>query len=793
MIKPAHSRLCLAVILMVIATVLWGSDDKQPDNTSTRKPATRDAPGRAKTVTHRGPECFRVDSFFAEEVWGKVGERTCLKCHNAKGDAAESEFVLRETLQDQTAPGKNREAFVRMAIAKEEGRSRLLLKIAGELDHGGGEVLKKDSTGYKILSRFVSRIAGKPGEVPQLAELNSKPFFEEVQMMAPRRLLRRVTLSLAGRLPTPSEQAAVQKGGLKAMDAIVDQMMQEEAFYERLQEAFNDILLIRGYDGVPETALSYEHFKNRNWYQKHDLSSAGDEDAQRKARYKLADDYREAMLREPLELIKYIVRNERPFTEIVTADYIMVTPYTSRGYGIYGELKDKFKDSTDPFEYLPARLPSLKHRNGRSHQESPTGFYPHTGLLSTFQYLKRYPTTETNRNRLRVRMYFEHFLGIDIMALAPRVNDAAKITTEYEIPTMQAADCVVCHKVIDPVAGLFQDYYVVDGKGVYGPRKDGWYEDMFGPGLDGEDLPTVQRWRSLQWLGERTAKDPRFAVAMVKHVWYILYGRKPLLPPEDIDDPLFSAKRRAYQLQRSEIEQIATRFSEANFNLKVIFQELIQSKFYQVEGLGASPKDANRLAELDDLGLVHMLSPEQLERKLTAIFGRKWGRLTHRESKFNILYGGIDSKSVTKRITEPSGAMGAIQRIMANDVACKNVAADFSLPPGQRRLFPSIEPNVVPGLDAKSDEQIQRAIIHLHDLILGRDDAIDDSEVQRTFDLFAGIIHDAKSQKTFDPRESYSCQTLREKTPRDPDPEYTIRAWRGVVTYLLRQHEFLYE
>ena len=25
------------------------------------------------------------------------------------------------------------------------------------------------------------------------------------------------------------------------------------------------------------------------------------------------------------------------------------------------------------------------------------------------------------------------------------------------------------------------------------------------------------------------------------------------------------------------------------------------------------------------------------------------------------------------------------------------------------------------------------------------------------------------------------------------DPNYTIRAWRGVVTYLLRRYEFLYE
>jgi hypothetical protein len=786
-------QLWLAVFLMVTATVFYGNEDKQFDSTTTRKPTVRVTDGGLETVIHREPSCTAVDAFFAEEVWGKVGERTCLKCHNAKGDAAESEFVLQETLQDHTALEKNRQTFLRHAIAQEDGMSRLLLKVAGELEHGGGEVLKNDSTGYKILSQFVRRSTGKPIVFPSPAELNLKPFFVGVQMMTPGRLLRRVTLSLAGRLPTPVEQTDVRKGGLKALDTILVRIMKEEAFYELLQEAFNDILLIRGYDGVAETALSYEHFNHRNWYQKHDLSSVGNEDAQREARYKLVRDYREAMLREPLELIKYIVRNERPFTDILTADYIMVTPYTSRGYGIYQDLKDKFKNPDDPFEYIPTQLPSLKHRDGRSHQESPTGFYPHAGVLSTFQYLKRYPTTETNRNRLRVRMYFEHFLGVDIMALAPRVNDAAKITTEYEIPTMEAADCVVCHKVIDPVAGLFQDYYAVDGKGIFGPRENGWYKDMFGPGLYGEDLPAEDRWRSLQWLGEWTVKDPRFAVAMVKHVWYILYGRKPLLPPEDIDDPLFSVKRRSYLVQCNEIEQIATRFTQAKFNLKVIFRELVLSKFYRVDGLNISTTDPNRLAELDDLGLIHMLSPEQLERKLTAIFGRKWGRLTHRESNFKILYGGIDSKAVTTRITEPSGAMGAIQRIMANDVACKNVAADFSLPAKERRLFPTIEPSVIPALNAESDQQIKYAIIHLHHLILGRDDTAEDPEVQRTFDLFAGIISDARSQDKFDPRETYACQSLREQTPRDPDPEYTIRAWRGVVTYLLRQLDFLYE
>jgi hypothetical protein len=224
-----------------------------------------------------------------------------------------------------------------------------------------------------------------------------------------------------------------------------------------------------------------------------------------------------------------------------------------------------------------------------------------------------------------------------------------------------------------------------------------------------------------------------------------------------------------------------------------VFKELAKSQFYRADGLATVVKNPRRLAELDDIGVARLLTPEQLERKLHAIFGSKWGRLTNQESKLGILYGGIDSKEITQRNADPSGAMGAIQRIMANDIACHNVATDFTLPAKQRRLFPGIEPSVVPGASAEADAQIRLAIVHLHDKLLGRFDKPDDAEVQRTYDLFAGIVKDAKSRKGVDPRESYFCQSGREVTPRDPDPQYTIRAWRAVVTYLLRQHEFLYE
>jgi hypothetical protein len=564
-------------------------------------------------------------------------------------------------------------------------------------------------------------------------------------------------------------------------------MMKEDAFYDRLREGFNDIFVTVGLDGAVEAEiLSYENFhKTRLWDQKFLVGRIADEKERRQAGYKLTADYRKALLGEPMKLIENIVRNDHPFTEIVTADYIMVTPFSARGYGVFDELKDKFKNPDDPFEYVPVKLKQLYGRTPASAQKTPTGFYPHAGILTTFQYLRRYPTTETNRNRLRARMFYLHFLGVDALELAARVSDAAAVSKKYKIPTMQASECVVCHKTIDPVAGLFQDFYSFEG--VYGPRKGGWYKDMFAPGFEGEKLDPSEKWRALQWLGERTAKDPRFAIAMVEHAYYILFGRKVLLEPKDIDDPLYPAKRRAYQEQRKTTEAIAERFAKSGFNFKNALKDWIASDFYRVDGVTARIDDPRRKAELADIGIARMLAPEQVERKVNAIFGQPWGKL---HDQLAILYGGIDSKEVTERAIDPSGAMGAIQRTLANDVACKNVLRDFARKPADRRLFPNIEPGIMPGSD-EEEAVIRRAIVHLHERLLGRYDDPDSAEVSRTFELFVGVLKDAGAQKKFATQEAYSCRTNVPDAP--DDPLYTIRAWRAVVTYLLRRPEFLYE
>ena len=69
-----------------------------------------------------------LDMFFMDEVWAKVGELECLKCHKLGGDAEDSEFVLRDSRRSQgaaraEASRQNREAFARLARSKEGDQS----------------------------------------------------------------------------------------------------------------------------------------------------------------------------------------------------------------------------------------------------------------------------------------------------------------------------------------------------------------------------------------------------------------------------------------------------------------------------------------------------------------------------------------------------------------------------------------------------------------------------------------------------------------------------------------------
>ena len=143
----------------------------------------------------------------------------------------------------------------------------------------------------------------------------------------------------------------------------------------------------------------------------------------------------DAVAREPLKLVEYLVMNDRPFTEILTADYIMVSPYSALIYG--AEVEGEWTDVFNPYEFKPGKVAGI----------------PHAGLLTSPMFLNRFPTTETNRNRHRAKIVYDFFLGVDILKFAQRPIDP---TSTEHVPTMRDPQCNVCHNVIDPVAGCVQ-------------------------------------------------------------------------------------------------------------------------------------------------------------------------------------------------------------------------------------------------------------------------------------------------------------------------------------------------
>ncbi|MFO0826000.1 MAG: hypothetical protein U0792_23255 [Gemmataceae bacterium] len=141
----------------------------------------------------------------------------------------------------------NRAAFAQMGLLKVKDQSCIpKMKARGELKHGGDQVLKPDSVGYRILAELVRRANG-PAERPTSPSTRKlPPFFEGVVMLDNRRLLRRVTFprSPAG-FPTEAEFAAVNKDGEKCRcpRSSTRSRRRKSGFYDRSREGFNDIFL----------------------------------------------------------------------------------------------------------------------------------------------------------------------------------------------------------------------------------------------------------------------------------------------------------------------------------------------------------------------------------------------------------------------------------------------------------------------------------------------------------------------------------------------------------------------
>ena len=420
-----------------------------------------------------------AEEVFDDHISGPIIQSKCITCHVHGGVSEHTRLVFVRSADTIDHKALNLRTVQNLLddLADEGGGSYILNKIQG-VAHGGGVQVPVGSAEFADMERFLALLGEELAPPPSLTV---ETLFDTVIMAPPRKTLRRAALIFAGRIPTDEEYAAVKDGDATALRATIRGLMEGPQFHEFLLRASNDRLLTDLPAGI--NYHSFVDFSREDYRLKAAAHASGHRRDWNKV-WLWTNAVTHGVTLAPLELIAYVAEHDRPYTEILTADYIMANPWTAAAYGA----STRFDDPTNPYEFKPSRIVSYyRTGEGFEHESDPVlgavriidpgplrTTYPHAGILNTTSFLQRYPSTATNRNRARARWTYYHFLGLDVEKSASRTTDPVALA-DTNNPTLHNPNCTVCHSVLDPVAGAFQNY----GNG-------GFYRDQWG-GLDSLD------------------------------------------------------------------------------------------------------------------------------------------------------------------------------------------------------------------------------------------------------------------------------------------------------------------
>ena len=656
---------------------------------------------------------------FESEIETAIVQALCIACHVEGGFARNSALQFQRT---NTASALNNFGALSNYI-KEKGADLLLSKVNGGDGHAGGVQLALGSEGYQAIQKVIDELSAY-NEVTSYtfsgmddrASARQASFLTEVILEPRQATLRRATLLLQGRIPTTAEtNSAVSDASL---EVALRNLMRGPAFREFVVKATNDRLLINGSRFGPIDEGNPNFIKLRNGA--YELRETG-EFSSWKGRID------RAAWRAAGELVAYIVENEMPYSQILTAEYTMVNPLLNDLFGGNAEFAGDEGDNV----FKPAKLGGYYFRNNLQQLPSdeisqqpyevignPVSNYPHTGILSDIGFLNRYPTTATNRNRARARWVLYHFLDIDVEKSSQRPTDEAALA-DLNNPTLNNPNCTVCHAILDPVAGAFQNWGL---KNLYRPNgldtldghykrpaeggslyRDGdlWYRDMRNPGLF--DTKIIDRDRTLGELARLIIKEDGFYSASVKFWWSSIFGEKMIDRPAVEADQGYADKYVAYSAQQEAVENFSS-ILHARRNAKDLLVEMIFSPWFSASKVPPSPFSVSH--SYASLGGKQLLDPEQLSQKTRSLTGVAWrarlgsdNRMHWPKDEIGVLLGGIDAAAVTERAHALTPLITTIMLTHAAETSCLATIREFELPKEERRLFTYVEENTnTPGM-----------------------------------------------------------------------------------------------
>jgi hypothetical protein len=602
----------------------------------------------------------------------------------------------------------------------------------------------------------------------------------QIELLTPAQTLRKASLNIANRLPLKAEQDLVDQSGESGLESALNLLLNDAQFYERLMEAYDDVLLLKGLDnsfvGNIVYGLDKKVFPSVEWFK---TASERPTDLSEFDALVLTG---EALLKASRELIKYIATNNKPFTEILTADYVMVNAFSAKSLGVYGSLGYTDLGSAD-----------WKNTAEKNWKPVTIANQPYAGMLSDISFQQRYPTTATNKNRARARYVYKYFLATDVLALSGNRNLDDNNTSKY--PTKENPQCTICHSVIDPMASSFLNL------------RDGWFAsgnlhraDMFDPGFESVKMPVAEEKTSLQWIAKQIVADDRFALAQVHNVYKGFTGQYPIQVSADAS----AAMKDAARVQREYFKDLANQFKASNYNIKFLVKSLLKSPYFRAKGISGGYQTLHPTT-----GSQQLLTPRMLDDKIYELLGVRWttnnlvtgthylykSDLSSGLAIFDLLYGGINFDDIVERIVSANTVMTSIQDKMAMEVGCRATLADFFRPQAQRKLLVGVENTAVPNNSADI-AAIKNTIKNLHLHLWGEANQVD---LDAAYELFYTIQTQGKSmgigaamtcRLNNDPDTAVSLPNNQRITN---DPEFTMRSWGAVIAYMLMDYRFLVE
>ena len=734
-------------------------------------PATSGAPAGSPAATPAAtpaaatPDCTVAPAQFTQTVWPELAA-SCETCHAAGSVASGTRLVF-------VPGGDAQQNFTILRAFVALTGDLVLQKSIGMQNHGGGAPYG-DATSQSYKDLQASMPALQQTCTPSAAS-QSNLFWSGVQFNSNATMLARASVIFAGRNPTSAEIAAAAAGP-SALRQTIRSYMQGPAFNTFLDESGMTQFLTLRISPRGTGGLDPNDFPA--------IAGISQTDAGR---------FDSAVRREPIELMKFIVNGDLPWTDMVQGKYTVANGVLAQYLG--ASVTGTFTNPLDDNEWRQATIPALIG-----------GVREHAGVLSSHAWLASFPTTATNRNRHRIFTLANQFLATDVAALAVRPIGGPG---NFIVPTVDNPGCAACHNTIDPMAAGFQNwaennrflpFKSAAGKTIALPSSyisssypksaagtpfyregDNWFRDEKAPGYANTPMPggVTGNNTALQWLGQQVAADSRFALGAVAFWYQAVSGRAPLKAPLDATGASGAAELAAFNEQQSEFDAIATRFAAGGYLVKDLLTEIVLSQWFNASTTtGLTASSAMTLA---DVGSYNLLIPSQLNLKLGNVAGQTWSEFAAPYSGLALTYGTFDGNTHTARAKDYTMMQSlTIDRLEATR-SCAIALADFNKPSGSRMLFPDVTLADTP---ASNLAAITANVRYLHNWLWKQDVPATDPEVQRTVQLFTDVWNDRANV----PSTSVACAFNSGN-----DALYTGRAWAAVLAYMLGDPQFLYE